>query len=223
MSTSPHSLPTPGTQPSKDINKLPIYSDSTYPVGPSVSGEISYIHFPPLSPLSSPSHFLFHSAWKIAPDAPAPNSNNHNYSQPFHRPLPLVLHLPYDQETTRLPQHGTLQPSIHALALRPSPKDAASANDGRDPAVRAPRARAVGNAHRAPADGPRLLPRFVALPALAIAYTLVFAIVRVVAAYDAYAVLVVYGRGLGGHRRACECEYLGTCRRESYDAQEGRT
>lgn len=52
MSTSPHSLPTPGTQPSKDINKLPIYSDSTYPVGPSVSGEISYIHFPPLSPLS---------------------------------------------------------------------------------------------------------------------------------------------------------------------------
>ncbi|KAI9438652.1 hypothetical protein H4582DRAFT_187700 [Lactarius indigo] len=48
MSTSPQS----GMQPSKDASKLPVYSDSTYPVGPDVSGEISYIHVPPLSPLS---------------------------------------------------------------------------------------------------------------------------------------------------------------------------
>ncbi|KAF8267543.1 hypothetical protein EI94DRAFT_1311846 [Lactarius quietus] len=48
MSTSPHSL----MQPAKDASKLPIYSDATYPVGPDASGEISYIHFPPLSPLS---------------------------------------------------------------------------------------------------------------------------------------------------------------------------
>jgi len=39
-------------QPAKDASKLPIYSDVTYPVGPDASGEISYIHFPPLSPLS---------------------------------------------------------------------------------------------------------------------------------------------------------------------------
>ncbi|KAH9074227.1 hypothetical protein EDB83DRAFT_2515984 [Lactarius deliciosus] len=48
MSTSPQS----GMQPAKDASKLPVYSDSTYPVGPDVSGEISYIHVPPLSPLS---------------------------------------------------------------------------------------------------------------------------------------------------------------------------
>ncbi|KAI9458616.1 hypothetical protein BJY52DRAFT_1186750 [Lactarius psammicola] len=42
----------PGIQPSKDASKLPVYSDSTYPVGPDASGEISYIHIPPLSPLS---------------------------------------------------------------------------------------------------------------------------------------------------------------------------
>ncbi|KAN0131616.1 hypothetical protein V8E53_010458 [Lactarius tabidus] len=138
--------------------------------------------------------------------------NCHNHSQPLHRTLPLVLHLPDDQEATRLAQHGALQLSIHALALRPSAKDAAAA-DGRDPAARTPRA--VGNAHRTPADdGPRPLPRLVsvALPALAIAYTLVVAFMRIVAAYDAYDVLVVYGRGLGGDRGACECEYPGTCR-----------
>ncbi len=55
-------------QPAKDASKLPEYSTSMYPVGPDVSGEISYIHIPPLSPLSSPWHFSSVKP-EIAPDA----------------------------------------------------------------------------------------------------------------------------------------------------------
>ena len=161
--------------------------------------------------------FFLLSLKTIAPDAPPSDSNYHNYSKPLHRPLPLVLHLPDDQEAARFSQqqHGPLQFGIHALALRPSPEDAATASTEFD-ASPAARARAVvGDAHRA-SVGP--LPRPVALPALAIAYTLVIAVVRIVGPYDAYALLVVYGPGLRGHRRACKCEYPGTRRRESHDA-----
>ena len=128
-----------------------------------------------------------------------------------------MLHLPDDQEAARFSQqqHGPLQFGIHALALRPSPEDAATASTEFD-ASPAARARAVvGNAHRASVVP---LPRPVALSALAIAYTLVIAVVRIVGTYDAYALLVVSGPGLRGHRRACKCEYPGTRRRESHDA-----
>ena len=160
--------------------------------------------------------FFLLSLKTIAPDTPPSNSNYHNYSKPLHRPLPLVLHLPDDQEVARFSQqqHGPLQFGIHALALRPSPEDAATASTEFD-ASPAARARAVvGNAHRA-SVGP--LPRPVALSALAIAYTLVIAVVRIVGPYDAYA-LLVYGPGLRGHRRACKCEYPGTRCREPHDA-----
>ena len=40
-------------QRAKDADHLAIYSDSTYPVGPDPSGEITYIHVPPLNPLTS--------------------------------------------------------------------------------------------------------------------------------------------------------------------------
>ena len=134
-----------------------------------------------------------------------------------------MLHLPYDQEAAGLSrqqqQRDPLQFGVHALALRPSPEDAAGAyfdTAGPDAWARS-RARAgvVGHAHRTSA---RPLPRPFALPALAIAYTLVITVVRMVSAYDAYALLVVYGPGLGGHRCACECEYLGTRCREPHDA-----
>lgn len=39
-------------QRSKDADHLAIYSDATYPVGPDEFGRITYVHVPPLSPLS---------------------------------------------------------------------------------------------------------------------------------------------------------------------------
>ena len=36
-----------------DADHIATYSDSTYPVGPDTSGEITYVHVPPLGPLSS--------------------------------------------------------------------------------------------------------------------------------------------------------------------------
>ena len=132
-----------------------------------------------------------------------------------------MLHLPDDQEAARFSQqqHGPLQFGVHALALRAKAEDAATASaefDAGPAALARARARAVvGNAHSASA-GP--LPRPVALPALAIAYTLVIAVVRIVGTYDAYALLVVYGPGLRGHRCACKCEYPGTRCREPHDA-----
>ncbi|KAF8474452.1 hypothetical protein DFH94DRAFT_131821 [Russula ochroleuca] len=45
-------------QRAKDTNHLAIYSDATYPVGPDESGRITYVHVPPLSPLTG-THNLF--------------------------------------------------------------------------------------------------------------------------------------------------------------------
>ncbi len=39
-------------QRSKDADHLAIYSDATYPVGPDASGRITYVHVPPVSPLT---------------------------------------------------------------------------------------------------------------------------------------------------------------------------
>ena len=45
-------------QRSKDADHLAIYSDATYPVGPDASGRITYVHVPPVSPLTSANHPL---------------------------------------------------------------------------------------------------------------------------------------------------------------------
>ena len=130
-----------------------------------------------------------------------------------------MLHLSGGPEVTGF-QGGTRQtasPGVHALAVRPSSKDAADTDDA--PAVRA--LWAVGRAHRAAAAGPEPLPRLVALPALALAHPLVLAFVPLVPAHDTAPVLV-FGHGLGGDHRAREREHPGTRRREPHDAQEGR-
>jgi hypothetical protein len=49
--TPQRSLSIARMQRSKDAEHLAIYSDA-YPVGPDANGEISYVRFPPLSPLN---------------------------------------------------------------------------------------------------------------------------------------------------------------------------
>lgn len=39
-------------QRAKDADHLASYSDATYPVGPDASGRITYVHVPPLNPLT---------------------------------------------------------------------------------------------------------------------------------------------------------------------------
>ena len=39
-------------QRAKDGDHLASYSDATYPVGPDASGRITYVHVPPLNPLT---------------------------------------------------------------------------------------------------------------------------------------------------------------------------
>jgi hypothetical protein len=165
-------------------------------------------------------HFLLNLKSVLTP-VNSLHSNYHNHSQPLHRPVPLVLHLSDDQAVIiTFRQHVPRQPSVHALAVRPSPKDGPSA-DGLP--VAAHTLWAVGDAYRAPAAGSEPLPRLVALAALALAYPLVFDLVRIVLLpHDAAPVRVVIGYGLGSDRRARERERPGTRRREPHDAQEGR-
>lgn len=127
-----------------------------------------------------------------------------------------MLHLSDDQAVITLRRHVPRQPSVHALAVRPSPKDGPS-SDGHPAAHTLWAAR---DAYRAPATGPEPLPRLVALTALALAHPLVLDLVRIVLPHDAAPVRV--GHGLGGDRRARERERSGTRSREPHDAQEGR-
>jgi hypothetical protein len=52
------SLTTSRMQRAKNADHFAIYSDATYPVGPDKSGRITYVHVPPLSPLTG-AHNLF--------------------------------------------------------------------------------------------------------------------------------------------------------------------
>jgi hypothetical protein len=74
-----------------NADHLAVYSDATYPVGPDESGRITYVHVPPLSPLTG-AHNLFID---LAPsDVYALRSGRHNASLPGDRRILLLLHLP---------------------------------------------------------------------------------------------------------------------------------
>lgn len=203
-----------------DADHLAKYSDATYPVGPDKSGEITYVHIPPLNPLSSacdPASCRLGTP----PDVCARSSTHRRARLHGSRGVRLVLHpssgpeVPPHQDRRATRHQATDGFGVRAVALRLAPKGAA--DDAA--AARALRAGA-GHAHRAAAARRESLAGVVAL-ALAYAFALVVVVVEVAHAGDAPGVLAAVFRARG-RRRPCGREHSGRERREPHDAQEGR-
>ncbi|KAH9981629.1 hypothetical protein BJV74DRAFT_78960 [Russula compacta] len=147
-------------QRAKDADRLAIYSDSTYPAGPDASGEITYIHVPPLNPLTSACKPFIDL--NIPPDVCAPRSNHRSASPLSSRRILLVLHLSRGPKVLwrqggRQGSHQTLGPGICAIAVRLTPADAI--NDATD----ARALRTAGHAHRAATAGSESPPWVIAV------------------------------------------------------------
>lgn len=182
-------LPTRRMQRLKDPDHLDFHSTVTYPVGPDASGEITYLHVPPLSALTSTCNqspcFYLTSHLTCALLA----SNHHSVGLHSSRCIHLVLPLSPDCEVPERPCQGrqgphrqTTAPGIRAIAVRPALEgdDDAAAGATTD-ASDARALRTAGHAHRAAAAGSKSLARVVAR-ALIFFVVFIFALVFVLLA-----------------------------------------
>jgi hypothetical protein len=107
----------------KDVDHLAVFSDASYPVGPDTSGEITYVHVPPLGPLSSTCSFFVGLTSHLTSALLA--SNHHSARLYGSCRIHLVLRLSHGPEVARRQhrqgRHQTADFGIHAVAVRPAP------------------------------------------------------------------------------------------------------
>ena len=107
----------------KDVDHLAVFSDASYPVGPDTSGEITYVHVPPLGPLSSTCSFFVDLTSHLTSALLA--SNHHSARLYGSCRIHLVLRLSHGPEVARRQhrqgQHQTADFGIRAIAVRPAP------------------------------------------------------------------------------------------------------
>ena len=117
-------------QHAKDADHLAIYSDATYPVGPDASGRITYVHVPPLNPLTGAYTLLYDFVYSARLTSAFFRSGGHNASLHGDRRILLLLFLsraaeiPWRQDQ-RGPPRQTAGLGVCAVAVRPAPADAA--------------------------------------------------------------------------------------------------
>lgn len=229
-----------------DADHIATYSDSTYPVGPDTSGEITYVHVPPLGPLSSACDLFV--GFDTPPNVCAlPTSHRHGAILPSGRRIHLVLPLSSgpkveprrnrrNRQRPRQTTTGLSLGSIRAIAVHP----ALAADDDHDDhaaehatlaAARRAALRRAGHAHRKAAAGRETLARVVVLAlAFVVARIVVIVVVVVFALASVFVPTVgdtadvraaVWWWRSAGHRRACGSGDLGTDRGVPHHAQEG--
>jgi len=228
-------------QHASDADHLAYISDAIYPVGPDASGEITYVHIPPLSPLTSACATSFF----LAPHVTSYARTSTRRSPSLHggRRIHLLLRLSPDTEVLRRKDsngqgsHQTAGPGLRALAIRPADRDDAPDDAAASRALRRPRSRTrtrirragraagQGYAHCAPSAGGEPFAGLAAL-ALDFALPLVVGFCIVVAVTYAYggAADVLAGACSGGLSRPGRRGHWhsGADDREPHDAEEGR-